>query len=68
MIQKVHIQLLDFRERLQSKVLHPYDPLTEVVDDWGVSMKWKKCLVERMWKKKKIKLLFSSYKIMKYGI
>ena len=51
-IQKVHIELLELRERLQSNVLHPYDPLTEVVDDWGVSVKRKKPLVERICKKK----------------
>ena len=52
-IQKVHIELLELRERLQSDVLHPSDPLTEVIDDWGVSVKRKKPLVERMCKKRK---------------
>ena len=52
-IQKVHIELLELRERLQSDVLHPSDPLTEVIDDWGVSVKRKKPLVERICKKKK---------------
>ena len=52
-IQKVHIELLELRERLQSDVLHPSDPLTGVIDDWGVSVKRKKPLVELICKKKK---------------
>lgn len=52
-IQKVHIELLELRERMQSVVLHPSDSLSEVVDDWGVSVKRKKPLVERMCKKRK---------------
>ena len=53
MIQKVHIKFLELSERLQSDVLHSFDLLTEVVNDWGVSVKRNKPLVERICKKKK---------------
>ena len=62
----MHIELLELKERLQSDVLHPSDPLTEVVDDWVVSVKNKKPLVERICKK--IVFLYFLYKIIKYEI